>query len=267
MKESLFAILVVVFIEQRPSPSIGTSIPCRLLSSRSALFESSFLWTIKEPATPAVKEPATAASEFLLPCRRNQNIARNCPKNNSCGNIARKLENLFFLAKKILAKLRKKETAPNPCQRVSQTHGKKLAQSRLQFLSRSFYLPEPPSTSYFLSVCTSDRVTEFQLQGEFIWFWQNKHHSLGHGHGQEYSRLVIDDRKSVQFACHYHPCMSTRGIQLGAPGCALVWPKPHANNFVIGTAVINTHLICNYSGRLCWTIWWWSFYCSYRNKI
>ena len=33
------------------------------------------------------------------------------------------------------------ETAPKSCQRVSKAHSKKLAKSRLQFLSRSFYLP------------------------------------------------------------------------------------------------------------------------------
>ena len=34
------------------------------------------------------------------------------------------------------------ETAPKPSQRVSKAHSKKLAKSRLQFLSRSFYLPD-----------------------------------------------------------------------------------------------------------------------------
>jgi hypothetical protein len=31
---------------------------------------------------------------------------------------------------------------PTPSQRVCKAHGKKLAKSRLQFLSRSFYLPD-----------------------------------------------------------------------------------------------------------------------------
>ena len=36
------------------------------------------------------------------------------------------------------------ETAPNASQRVSKPQWKKLAQSRLQFLSASFYVPERP---------------------------------------------------------------------------------------------------------------------------
>ena len=34
------------------------------------------------------------------------------------------------------------ETAPNACQQVSKPHLKKLAKSRLQFLSASFYVPD-----------------------------------------------------------------------------------------------------------------------------
>jgi len=34
------------------------------------------------------------------------------------------------------------ETAPNACQRISTPQWKKLAKSRLQFLSASFYVPD-----------------------------------------------------------------------------------------------------------------------------